>query len=171
MVANNVMERVRAAIFRRELVALPPEAVDAQATLGQRAADRLAAVGGSWGFLGGFGLFLAVWILANFALPKADRFDPYPFIFLNLILSTLAAFQAPLILMSQNRQAQKDRLAAQHDYEVNLRAEMEIIALHQKLDRLSAEHAALRSTLAEQASGRYARQDDPDATATGLAET
>ena len=99
-----------------------------------RLADRVAMVGGSWNFLGGFALAMALWIGTNLILTGWNRaFDPYPFIFLNLVLSTLAAVQAPVILMSQNRQAARDRLAAEHDYRVNLRAELEIMRLHDRL--------------------------------------
>ncbi len=108
-------------------------------TFGQRLADRVAAVGGSWAFIIGFGVVLVVWVGLNaWALGVAGikPFDPYPFIFLNLMLSMLAALQAPVIMMSQNRQAIKDREAARHDYEVNLKAELEIMALHEKLDAL-----------------------------------
>jgi len=108
----------------------------AGASFGQRTADAIARVGGSWTFIIAFLLFLAVWTLANVFLATADRFDPYPFIFLNLILSMLAAIQAPIIMMSQNRQAERDRLDAAHDYEVNLKAEIEIMALHEKLDEM-----------------------------------
>lgn len=102
-----------------------------------RLADQVAAVGGSWGFIFGFALVLALWIGSNLFLTTFGRaFDPYPFIFLNLLLSTLAAIQAPVIMMSQNRQAAKDREAAEHDYLVNLRAELEIMRLHDKLDQL-----------------------------------
>ncbi len=103
-------------------------------SFGARAADRIASFGGSWAFLGLFGAFLSVWILFNVEQPKP--FDPYPFILMNLILSCIAAVQAPVILMSQNRQAEKDRLHAHADYEVNLKAEMEILALHEKMDEL-----------------------------------
>jgi uncharacterized membrane protein len=103
----------------------------------ERLADQVAAVGGSWGFIFGFGSVLALWIGSNLILAIwHSAFDPYPFIFLNLLLSTLAAIQAPVIMMSQNRQAKKDREAAEHDYLVNLRAELEIMRLHDKLDRL-----------------------------------
>lgn len=102
-----------------------------------RLADRVAAIGGSWAFIGGFCACLALWIGLNVGLrPFHLSFDPYPFIFLNLILSTVAAIQAPVIMMSQNRQATKDRLNAEHDYVVNLRAELEIMRLHDKLDAL-----------------------------------
>jgi len=105
----------------------------------QKLADQVAAVGGSWGFILGFFLFLAAWIVGNVVLlgPLWHRaFDPYPFIFLNLVLSMLAAIQAPVIMMSQNRASAKDRLQAEHDYMVNLRAELEIMRLHDKLDAL-----------------------------------
>jgi uncharacterized membrane protein len=117
-------------------------AYDAQMTLGARLADGVARVGGSWGFVSGFGLFLLVWAALNsIVLPRLSlSFDPYPYIFLNLMLSMLAAVQAPIIMMSQNRQAEKDRVAAEHDYEVNLKAELEIMALHEKLDQLRSEH-------------------------------
>jgi len=102
-----------------------------------RLADKVAAVGGSWAFIGGFCACLVLWIGLNVGLrPFHLSFDPYPFIFLNLILSTVAAIQAPVIMMSQNRQATKDRLNAEHDYVVNLRAELEIMRLHDKLDAL-----------------------------------
>lgn len=104
-------------------------------TFGQRLADHVAAFGGSWKFIILFGLILTVWVVSNLALARA-AFDPYPFIFLNLILSMLAALQAPVIMMSQNRQSVKDRLDAAHDYEVNLKAEIEIMALHEKLDQM-----------------------------------
>jgi len=111
---------------------------DAGTTLGQRAADAVAAFGGSWAFITLFAATLAVWVgLNSFILARYDKsFDPYPYILLNLFLSMLAAIQAPIILMSQNRQAEKDRLNAEHDYEVNLKAELEIMLLHEKVDLL-----------------------------------
>lgn len=106
-------------------------------TFWDRLADNVARVGGSWSFIFGFGAALVLWTGLNLALtPLRLSFDPYPFIFLNLLLSTLAAIQAPVIMMSQNRQATKDRQAAEHDYVVNLRAELEIMRLHDKLDAL-----------------------------------
>ncbi len=108
-------------------------------TFWQRLADHVAAVGGSWGFIGAFGVFLVLWTGANVWILGhylGRPFDPYPFIFLNLLLSMLAAIQAPVIMMSQNRAAAKDRLQAEHDYMVNLRAELEIMRLHDKLDEL-----------------------------------
>ena len=106
-------------------------------SFGQRLADRVADVGGSWGFIIGFGVALALWIGWNvFGRGLHVSFDPYPFIFLNLMLSMLAAIQAPVIMMSQNRAAIRDRVAAEHDYVVNLRAELEIMHLHDKVDAL-----------------------------------
>jgi uncharacterized membrane protein len=108
-------------------------------TFWERLADGVAAVGGSWGFIGAFGVFLLIWAGLNVLILGrylAKPFDPYPFIFLNLLLSMLAAIQAPVIMMSQNRAAAKDRQQAEHDYMVNLRAELEIMRLHDKLDEL-----------------------------------
>jgi uncharacterized membrane protein len=107
-----------------------------KAGLGDRVADGMARVGGSWAFIISFLVFLVLWTVGNALLLSRDAFDPYPFIFLNLVLSMLAAIQAPIIMMSQNRQAARDRLDAAHDYEVNLKAEIEIMALHEKLDAL-----------------------------------
>ena len=111
---------------------------DARASVGDRLADRVAAVGGSWGFIIAFTVVLLGWMLLNSDVLShfGMAFDPYPYIFLNLMLSTLAAIQAPVIMMSQNRQASKDRLAASLDYETNLRAELDILRLHEKLDTL-----------------------------------
>ena len=111
---------------------------DAQASTGDRLADKVAAVGGSWGFIIVFALILFGWMLLNSEILQRFglAFDPYPYIFLNLMLSTLAAIQAPIIMMSQNRQAAKDRLTASVDYEINLRAELEIMRLHHKIDAL-----------------------------------
>ncbi|MCZ8182959.1 MAG: DUF1003 domain-containing protein [Beijerinckiaceae bacterium] len=110
-------------------------------TFGQRVADKVAYWGGSWPFIIGFGSVMALWIGANIVM-ATRAFDPYPFILLNLVLSTLAAIQAPIIMMSQNRQATRDRLEALHDYEVNLKAELEIMALHDRLDRARIEQMA-----------------------------
>lgn len=106
------------------------------ASWGARLADAIARVGGSWSFILAFLGFLAVWTITNAWMPPASRPDPYPFIFLNLILSMLAALQAPIIMMSQNRQSERDRIDAAHDYQVNLKAEIEIMALHEKFDEL-----------------------------------
>ena len=126
--------RVIAHLIHRKPVARDWHAdFDAGLTLGQRVADRVAAFGGSWTFILLFLGFMGVWMLLNSA---GKSFDPFPFILLNLILSMLAALQAPVIMMSQNRQAAKDRVDAQHDYEINMKAELEILALHTKLDHL-----------------------------------
>ena len=106
----------------------------ASLTLGQRVADRVARVGGSWSFIIAFSVFLLAWMALNSAMGRA--FDPYPFILLNLVLSSLAALQAPVIMMSQNRQAEADRMQAQNDYEVNIKSELEILQVHEKLNEL-----------------------------------
>jgi len=126
---------VIARLLRRE-ISIPHsnKVFDSSLTFGQRLADQVAAFGGSWTFILLFFGVMTIWILMNVAAGQA--FDPYPFILLNLVLSMLAALQAPVIMMSQNRQAAKDRLDAQHDYEINLKAEMEIMALHTKMDEL-----------------------------------
>jgi len=109
---------------------------EAHMTLGQRVADRVAQFGGSWPFIFIFGGVLIGWMVVNSIVLTRRPFDPYPYILLNLALSALAAIQAPVIMMSQNRQAEKDRLQAQQDYEINLMAEFEIRDLHDKLDAL-----------------------------------
>ena len=109
---------------------------DKARTFGERLADRIADFGGSWTFLILFALFLGAWIVANSLVLYWRPVDPYPFILLNLVLSCLAAVQAPIIMMSQNRQEARDRLRAEHDYQVNLKAELEIRHLHEKLDHL-----------------------------------
>ena len=104
---------------------------------GDALADRVAAIGGSWGFIVFFAVVLAGWMALNGPLRGVfGAWDAYPFIFLNLVLSTLAALQAPIIMMSQNRASRKDRVTARHDYEVNLRTQLEIILLHRKIDRV-----------------------------------
>ena len=105
-------------------------------TFGQRIADKVALFGGSWTFIITFFLFIAVWITSNIILLNGKGFDPYPFILLNLILSCIAAVQAPVIMMSQNRQEEKDRTRSKKDYLINLKAELEIRNLHEKLDQL-----------------------------------
>ena len=109
---------------------------DKDLTLGEKMADGLATFGGSWRFLIIFGAVLLAWIALNSIMLLKRPFDPYPFILLNLVLSCLAAIQAPVIMMSQNRQESKDRLRSQHDYRVNLKAELEIRQLHDKIDHL-----------------------------------
>lgn len=105
-------------------------------TFGERLADRIADFGGSWTFLIIFGLFIVAWIMINSLVLYWRPVDPFPFILLNLLLSCLAAVQAPIIMMSQNRQEAKDRLRARNDYQVNLKAELEIRQLHEKIDHL-----------------------------------
>jgi len=111
---------------------------DAKPAFGQRAADAVASFGGSWVFVSLFAATMLAWVGLNALLlvSRGTTFDPYPYILLNLFLSMLAAIQAPIILMSQNRQSQKDRISAEHDYEVNLKAELEIMLLHEKIDAL-----------------------------------
>jgi len=112
------------------------EEVDTKLTTGQRMADKIASFGGSWTFIIAFFSFLALWIIANILLLASRTFDPYPFILLNLMLSCLAAIQAPIIMMSQNRQGQKDRQRAELDYKINLKSELEIQLLNEKIDHL-----------------------------------
>jgi uncharacterized membrane protein len=133
-------KRLIVAVARRKQPATPSvnDAVASTETTGDRIADRVARFGGSWTFILLFVAILIVWVALNGFLMAAQvqAFDPYPFVFLNLILSMVAALQAPIILMSQNRQANRDRVAAALDYDVNLKAELEIMAVHEKLDGL-----------------------------------
>jgi uncharacterized membrane protein len=105
-------------------------------TFGERIADKVASFGGSWTFIFTFGGILFFWMLANAAWLNHRPWDPYPFILLNLVLSTLAALQAPVIMMSQNRQSTKDRIKSDLDYEVNMKAELEVAHLHNKIDKI-----------------------------------
>jgi len=118
------------------LAANVEEDFEEKRTLGERLSDHLASLGGSWMFIVGFGIALAIWIVFNLAWGDRQPFDPYPFILLNLILSCLAAIQAPIIMMSQKRLEAKDRLRGFNDYQVNLKAELEIRHLHEKIDHL-----------------------------------
>ncbi|MXN43620.1 DUF1003 domain-containing protein [Shinella kummerowiae] len=121
-------------------------AYQSKQSVGERIADGIARVGGSWAFIIGFLVFLVLWTVVNTIVLSREAFDPYPFIFLNLVLSMLAALQAPIIMMSQNRQAARDRFEASKDYEVNLKAEIELMALHHKIDtHFLDEIAALKS--------------------------
>jgi uncharacterized membrane protein/uncharacterized membrane protein YeaQ/YmgE (transglycosylase-associated protein family) len=130
---GQVERRVFRALLRRQTIAKDiNESFQEQLTFGQRVADGVAEFGGSWSFLGLFAAFLLGWIFLNSA--HDHPVDPYPFILLNLFLSCLAAVQAPVIMMSQNRQAAKDRFEAKQDYQVNLKSEMEIMSIHAKLD-------------------------------------
>jgi len=110
--------------------------IEAELTTGEKLADRVASFGGSWSFIIVFFSFIMIWILINILFIATKPFDPYPFILLNLILSCLAAIQAPIIMMSQNRQEQKDRIRGEHDYKINLKAELEIKLLSEKIDHL-----------------------------------
>jgi len=110
--------------------------IDDKLTIGQKVADHVASFGGSWGFIITFFSFMALWMVLNIVFLRNTGYDPYPFILLNLVLSCLAAIQAPIIMMSQNRQEQKDRQRSEHDYKVNLKAELEIQLLHEKIDHL-----------------------------------
>ena len=114
----------------------PPKEV---ITVGQKLSDKVARFAGSWGFISSFLILLILWIIYNTNVEKGLNFDPYPFILMNLILSCIAALQAPVIIMSQNRQEEKDRMRAENDYLVNLKAELEIRSLHQKIDLLLQE--------------------------------
>jgi uncharacterized membrane protein len=113
--------------------------LDVHLTFGERMADKVAEFGGSWRFIILFGIFILIWICINIFLLRSGAFDPYPFILLNLILSCLAALQAPIIMMSQNRQETKDRKRSENDYLVNLKSEIEIRNLHQKVNLLIEE--------------------------------
>ncbi|MFZ1661151.1 MAG: DUF1003 domain-containing protein [Paracoccaceae bacterium] len=129
---QRVLRRIAAkSAISRNIAEVKPDTL----TFGQRIADKVAAFGGSWTFILLFTGAIVLWVGSN-GWALLHPFDPYPFIFLNLILSMVAAIQAPVIMMSQNRQAEKDREAAGHDYEVNLKAELEIMSLHEKLDDL-----------------------------------
>lgn len=130
---NEVLRSLR----EHELLATDVDsAFEQKWTFGERLADRIASFGGSWAFLICFAIFLLLWVVLNSLVLLAHPLDPYPFIFLNLILSCLAAIQAPVIMMSQNRQEAKDRVRSQHDYQINLKAELEIRHLHEKVDHL-----------------------------------
>lgn len=145
---RRVLERIHKRETTQEIGVVHEES----ATFGERLSDHVAAVGGSWGFIIAFTIVLFGWMILNSQILNrlGMAFDPYPFIFLNLMLSTLAAVQAPIIMMSQNRQADKDRNAAAHDYEVNLRAELEILRLHEKVNHLIEQVGALKRPDGEQ---------------------
>jgi uncharacterized membrane protein len=129
-------EVLESAINRRTITRDTRDLHQSSMSAGERLADSIARVGGSWSFILTFIAFLVVWTIGNAYLLATRAFDPYPFIFLNLVLSMIAALQAPIIMMSQNRQAARDRIEAGHDYEVNLKSEIEIMALHEKLDEV-----------------------------------
>lgn len=112
------------------------EEIETELSFGEKIADKVATFGGSWTFIIAFFSFILIWMLINILVLASKPFDPYPFILLNLILSCLAAIQAPIIMMSQNRQEQKDRQRGEHDYKINLKAELEIKLLSEKIDHL-----------------------------------
>ncbi|KRB57110.1 hypothetical protein ASE04_28475 [Rhizobium sp. Root708] len=148
---GDIEKRVLAKAHERKIISTDINAaLKAESTYGERFADSIARVGGSWGFILTFLAFLVFWCVVNTVVLLTRAFDPYPFIFLNLILSMLAAIQAPIIMMSQNRQAERDRFEAAKDYEVNLKAELEVLSLHQKIDMsVLTEIAALRAEIAQ----------------------
>ena len=133
VIDEDVMNAVRKNSFLSDNI---EEAVESNLTIGQKLADNVASFGGSWTFIITFFAFMLVWILINVWFLASKPFDAYPFILLNLMLSCLAAIQAPIIMMSQNRQEQKDRIRAEHDYKINLKAELEIKLLSEKMDHL-----------------------------------
>lgn len=133
---SEVEKTVLDSIGSRKTISAQIEDKEAAATFGQRVADRVATFGGSWKFIISFCVILVLWISVNAIVLSNKGFDPYPFILLNLILSCLAALQAPVIMMSQNRQEEKDRQRAKNDYMINLKSELEIRMLHEKLDHL-----------------------------------
>lgn len=134
---KELQDIVRKTIEEEELItqnlAHPPKEF---LTQGQKISDKVARFGGSWLFIISFVIILFIWIAFNVIVPKYEQFDPYPFILMNLLLSCIAALQAPIIMMSQNRQEEKDRKRSENDYLINLKAELEIKALNQKLDLL-----------------------------------
>jgi len=134
---SDVQKTVIDAMANQSLLSEQLEKSDeVELTFGQRMADKVASFGGSWVFISSFGVFLVIWISFNFYYLNNDGFDPYPFILLNLILSCIAALQAPIIMMSQNRQEEKDRERSKKDYMINLKSELEIRILNEKLDHL-----------------------------------
>lgn len=134
---SSLEEEVIASLRQQEILASnPEEELQSGLTIGQRLADHMATLAGSWPFIISFGGVLIVWITINSLALVMQPFDPYPFILLNLVLSCLAAIQAPVIMMSQSRQEARDRLHAMRDYQVNLKAELEIRHLHQKIDHI-----------------------------------
>ncbi len=121
---------------------------DEKKTMGDSIADKMSAIAGSWGFIIGFSLFLIFWIVLNTViLSKGNEIDPYPFILLNLLLSCLAAIQAPIIMMSQNRQSEKDSLRDQNDYRIDLKSELILEELHDKMDNIIKEQKEIRKLL------------------------
>jgi len=135
--AAEIEERVKKALAERKTVTRDVEAeYETHLTLGERLADAVAAFGGSWSFILLFAAVMGGWMLVNTLYLGSRAFDPFPYILLNLVLSTLAAIQAPIIMMSQNRQAAKDRARSEHEYEINLKAEIEIGQIHKMIEEL-----------------------------------
>ena len=141
-------------------ISVRPESGKEKYTLGQRAADAIAKFAGSWAFIFSFTGVLILWMAVNVVL-AANAFDPYPFILLNLVLSCVAAIQAPLIMMSQNRQEEKDRRRAENDYKVNLKTEIMIEDLYDKDNAILAKQSTLEKRLAEDGKERPAHEDKP----------
>ena len=140
-VLNENDKKVLDSIVERDLISRNIEQdIDKKLKSGQRLSDSIAKFGGSWKFIIFFMFFLVFWMIINVIFLTTRAFDPYPFILLNLILSCIAAIQAPVIMMSQNRQEEKDRMRSLHDYQVNLKAEVEIRLLHDKIDHLIVQH-------------------------------
>jgi uncharacterized membrane protein len=135
LIDRDVMEAIKNNSILSESI---QDEIEADLTFGQKLADSVAAFGGSWIFIITFFSFILFWIIINIWFLATQPFDPFPFILLNLILSCLAAIQAPIIMMSQNRQEQKDRQRSEHDYKINLKAELEIKLLSEKIDHLLA---------------------------------
>ncbi|NTF32107.1 DUF1003 domain-containing protein [Rhizobium skierniewicense] len=148
---GEVEQRILDVAHQRKLISTDTNvAFSESSTVGERLADSIARIGGSWAFIISFMVFLVVWTIINTVVLTTRAFDPYPFVFLNLILSMLAAIQAPIIMMSQNRQGTRDRFEAAKDYEVNLKAELEVLSLHDKIDsKVLAELALLREDIAK----------------------
>lgn len=134
---KKVLEKIKAKVSIAENI---NEHIAQRISFADRLSDKIASFGGSWSFIIFFMAVLWGWIIINSSLPSKSKFDPYPFILMNLILSCVAALQAPIIMMSQNRQERKDRIRNEHDYQVNLKAELEIRELHAKLDQLMTQH-------------------------------
>lgn len=133
VIDRDVMEAIKNNSILSENI---QDEIEGQLTTGQKLADKIAEFGGSWTFIITFFSFILIWIVVNIWFLATQPFDPFPFILLNLILSCLAAIQAPIIMMSQNRQEQKDRQRGEHDYKINLKAELEIKLLSEKIDHL-----------------------------------
>ena len=133
---TEVEKQVIQSVSKNTMISTEVEEDEKEITFGQKLADKVAEFGGSWGFIIFFMTFLVAWILLNVFWLSNHGFDPYPFILLNLILSCIAAIQAPVIMMSQNRQEEKDRERAKKDYKINLKSELEIRELHEKIDHL-----------------------------------